>query len=140
MIDTNVGGRLERMDLKARHCLSPLFEAVSNSIQSIQASNRHDGVVTVTLYRETPQRRLAIDAERSEPITTVEIQDNGVGFTDENMAAFVELDTRYKIRLGGKGVGRLTWLKVFDRAHVESVYQSDTGPRRRAFDFTVAGG
>ena len=56
------------------------------------------------------------------------------------MTAFDELDTRYKIKLGGKGVGRLTWLKVFEKATIESVYRTNDRYRRRIFEFALPNG
>ena len=46
------------------------------------------------------------------------------------------LDSEYKARLGGRGVGRLLWLKAFRRATVESVNEADNVTRnRRSFSF-----
>jgi len=81
-----------------------------------------------------------LDAERSEPIVEIRVVDNGAGFTDANMAAFDELDTYHKVELGAKGVGRLTWLKVFEKAAVSSVYQAGDGYRHRTFDFVLPNG
>lgn len=137
---TDLVGRIDRIPLSPRHAFYPVFEAVSNSIHAIEATQRTDGVIEVELRRETSQRRLEIDAEHTEPITEVRVTDNGVGFTAPNFAAFEELDTRYKLALGGKGVGRLTWLKVFEAVRIESVYEANGGYRRRTFAFVLPGG
>jgi hypothetical protein len=73
-------------------------------------------------------------------IVGITVTDNGIGFSDENFEAFCELDTRYKASLGGKGVGRLLWLKVFDRVSIDSIYMSKSRLRRRRFDFMLPGG
>lgn len=39
------------------------------------------------------------------------ISDDGVGFNDGNLASFKEAHTLSKVKVGGKGVGRFTFLK-----------------------------
>ncbi len=117
MITTDLRGRVERMNLKRQHVLQPLFEAVSNAIHGIQAAERADGSIRIELIRDSSQPSLALTpdghTDRSLPeIVEIRVSDNGVGFTDENFASFRELDTRHKLRIGGKGVGRLVWLRA----------------------------
>src|SRR5690606_6792942 len=51
------------------------------------------------------------------------------------------LDSDLKAAMGGRGVGRLLWLKAFDRASVDSVYiDGDGRKRRRRFTFTARQG
>jgi hypothetical protein len=74
-------------------------------------------------------------------ITGFKIRDNGVGFTDTNMRSFETLDSDLKAALGGRGVGRLLWLKVFQSASIDSVFVADDGrTMRRQFSFTVQNG
>jgi hypothetical protein len=69
-------------------------------------------------------------------VTGFSIIDNGEGFTDPNLRAFETADTTAKVELGGKGVGRFTWLVVFNRASVTSTFEAGDGKeRRRAFIF-----
>ena len=128
-------GRVERWHLPIRNSLYPLFEAVSNSIQAIEATGGRDGFVKIELRRSKGQATLDLNDESTEPIEEIKITDNGIGFTHENMSAFEELDTRYKIKIGGKGVGRLTWLKVFEKTTIESIYMTKDGWRKRSFEF-----
>ncbi len=53
------------------------------------------------------------------------VEDNGIGFTDENFKSFGTMDSRAKIQHGGKGIGRLLWLKGFDHADIESVFREN---------------
>jgi hypothetical protein len=55
----------------------------------------------------------------------VRITDNGVGLDSDNFRSFRTYDSPWKARRGGKGVGRLSWLKVFDHAEVNSIYRED---------------
>ena len=62
--------------------------------------------------------------ESTTGITGFVIQDNGIGFTDEHFRSFQTSDTTYKAKTGGKGIGRLLWLKAFSKAEVESTFNS----------------
>lgn len=48
------------------------------------------------------------------------IQDNGEGFTDENINAFLTLWSDHKIKKGALGSGRILCLKVFDDIIIDS--------------------
>ena len=65
------------------------------------------------------------------------VSDNGIGLDHDRFEAFLTLDTAEKLAIGGKGVGRLTWLKVFAHANIVSRYQTNTGTERRSFKFTL---
>ena len=74
------------------------------------------------------------------PITGFIVEDNGVGFTPDNMNSFETLDTDYKASLGCRGVGRLLWLKAFDKVSVRSAYVAEDGQLcARQFKFSIAG-
>jgi hypothetical protein len=124
-----------------------VFEAISNSVHAIQAAGRSDGLIVVELTRDATQGRLPLSAESGEQpersgaeIVEIRITDNGIGFTEQNFESFLELDTRHKARIGGKGIGRLVWLRVFERIRVASTYRAGVGARRRQFDFVLPEG
>jgi len=72
------------------------------------------------------------------PIVGFTISDDGVGFTPLNMTSFETLDSGYKSELGCGGVGRLLWLKAFDKVSVRSAYLDEEGNlRRRQFRFSI---
>lgn len=128
-------GRVNRLPLKPsdRTALVPILEAVSNSVYAI--TERFDenavktGKVIVSVLR---------DLEKDdEPIIGFDVEDNGIGFTTENYDAFLTPDTRLKEKRGGKGVGRLAWLKVFDYVDVESVFDEAGTRFRRKFRFQL---
>jgi hypothetical protein len=137
----NIAGRVARMNLRPSKALLPLFEAVSNSIDAIEALRGDTaGTITVELTRDPTQKQMNYDADRAEPITSIRITDDGIGFTEANMTAFEEADTPAKLEIGGKGVGRFTWLKVFRTVTVESTYRAADGYRRRRFRFSLPDG
>ncbi|MEW6927867.1 ATP-binding protein [Trueperella pyogenes] len=143
---TSLAGRVQNTTLPKTHALLPLLEAVVNGIQAIDARYGDDverGLVRVRIER-APQE--AFDLSPSgpgrvplKPIVGFSVEDNGVGFTPENMVSFETLDSDFKSGLGCRGVGRLLWLKAFDRVEVRSAYRDDTGSLQgRQFRFSVA--
>lgn len=148
-IATNLHGRLRNTSLPASNGMLPLYEAVANAIHAIEdaAIPSDQGRITVQIIRDG-QSALGFDqgAKRPGPeakgnITGFRITDNGIGFNDANMESFLTLDSEYKAARGGRGVGRLLWLKAFDRAVVDSVYETDNGGNsRRAFTFDAKQG
>jgi hypothetical protein len=133
---TDFVGRVENLQLSKRQPLQALFEAVSNSLQSVAENGTSNGLIRVELERDRTQSSLALakdgqEVRALEEIKTIRIIDNGNGFTDKNYESFETLDSRLKARIGGKGVGRLVWLKVFREASIESVYPVGDGKYRR---------
>ena len=49
------------------------------------------------------------------------IEDDGEGFTEKNRESFCCYMSKHKIKLGCRGVGRLTWLRIFKNIEIESV-------------------
>lgn len=148
-IATNLQGRLRNTSLPVSSGMLPLYEAVANSIHSIEDARMpaDQGRITVHIVRDG-QGSLAVDQATKRPgpeakgdIIGFKISDNGVGFSDVNIQSFQTLDSDYKASRGGRGVGRLLWLKAFERAIVESVYEVEgAGRRRRKFTFDATHG
>lgn len=141
-IQTNLHGRLRNTSLPASNGMLPVYEAVSNAIHAIEDAKILNGEITVQINRdgqptipyEQASKRSVMDAKGE--IIGFTITDNGIGFNDENMKSFLTLDSEYKAERGGRGVGRLIWLKAFERATVESVFQDeDNGKKKRFFTF-----
>lgn len=57
--------------------------------------------------------------------------------SDENMKSFRTSDSPYKVSKGGKGVGRLTWLKTFGDCEIRSWFDRDAKPLQRSFSFSL---
>lgn len=108
---------------------TPIVEVVVNAIQAIESNGRTDGEIFIRVHRDG---QLEMDGGLPE-VRSFEIQDNGIGFTDENRQSFDTLYTDLKISEGGKGFGRFTCLKYFDNVHVESVYRDNVGYKQRKF-------
>jgi len=148
-METNLVGRLRNTSLAYSRGLSPLFEAVVNSIHAIEDAglSTADGNVAVEILRD-PQSDLVFESDDKkrgpEPLGEIQgfkITDNGIGFTEENMQSFCTLDSDYKGDRGGRGVGRLLWLKAFNRVSVSSIYGNGSGSSKsRAFVFNATHG
>lgn len=148
-IATNLHGRLRNTSLPASNGMLPLYEAVANAIHAIEDAGMtpEKGRITVQVIRDGQgalgfvkgDRRPGHEAKGG--ITGFKITDNGIGFNDPNMDSFLTLDSEYKAARGGRGVGRLLWLKAFDQAVVESVYDAiPKGRKKRAFTFDARQG
>jgi hypothetical protein len=132
----DLAGRVRNMGLpaSATSALVPLFEAVSNALHAVEArfpdSQAKDGSITIEILRRT-------ESESSEVVGFL-IKDNGIGLTDDNMKSFRTSDSAYKLTRGGKGVGRLTWLKAFQDCLIVSRYKTSDGLQERTFSFSLA--
>ncbi|CCV64717.1 conserved hypothetical protein [Alteracholeplasma palmae J233] len=126
---------MRNLNIKLTDLWFPLFEAVINSFQSIQERDKsNSGNITIKITRKNS----TLPDDIGE-IDTIEILDDGIGFNDKNFDAFRTSDTDNKIVIGGKGVGRLTWAKVFGSAVIDSNYYDDEKIKRRHFIFSENG-
>ena len=135
-LQTNLKGRLRNTSLPKSHGLMPVFEAVVNSIHSIEETkNPFNGKIVLRINRTT-QGSLDLDAKSQSPIIGFTIIDNGCGFDEANFKSFETLDSDHKIDKGCRGVGRLMWLKVFGLVEVEShFFDIDGELKKRIFRF-----
>lgn len=109
--------------------LYPVFEAVSNSLHSIEdkfeSSAHEEGYIKV---------EIDIDAK------TIVVEDNGEGFSASNLDAFLTPFTGNKLRRNGKGFGRFVSFKIFDRVFYSSPTKFDDGRIANAvFEYTPLG-
>lgn len=138
----NLYGQVGNTKLTSSQGLLPLFEAVINSIQAIEDRQPSRGEIKITIQR-TPLPPLFQEPDHAgpppaEPIQNFLIVDNGIGFNEQNYTSFETAHSRSKVAKGGKGIGRLVWLKAFERAEVESFFPENGKFWRRRFDFTLS--
>ncbi len=55
-------------------------------------------------------------------IDYIEIVDDGCGFTQQNRESFFKTHSTHKKDIGGKGLGRFTWLKFFKHVDISSTF------------------
>lgn len=126
-------GRVNNTKVPNSSGLDTVLEAVVNSIQAMDPNcNKPTIEITLTSSQTT------LDGKQSSIITGFTIADNGIGFTNENYQSFRKVDSTYKFDLGCKGIGRLSWLKVFSNVRVNSVYSQDGKRYQRCFSFNLA--
>lgn len=128
----NIQNRVRKLPkpANAAQALQPLFEAVSNAFYAIEdrqeKSHEISGKVTIDIVNLSKPEKFR-----------VEVQDNGIGLDDERYDAFKTIDTDFKRKKGGKGVGRLFWLDAFEKVRVESLYYQGGQIKRRTFQFQL---
>ncbi|GBQ42464.1 ATP-binding protein [Komagataeibacter europaeus] len=108
---------------------TPLIELVVNAIQAIDAKGIPNGLVEIEVLRSGQTD--AID--RVADIDGFVVKDNGIGFTKSNRDSFDTLYSEQKISDGGKGFGRFTCLKYFDRVKVSSTFSEGGAFHDRSF-------
>ena len=133
-LSTDILGQVARLPLRPSeaNALLPLFEAISNSLHAINDRFTDKDVpgkgrIDIDVVRDD------IDAEK---VVGFRVKDNGVGLDEANYRSFRTPFSRHKILRGGKGVGRLGWLKVFRKINVQSVYLNGQATFR-GFDFVL---
>src|SRR5690554_6790335 len=148
-LTTSLAGRVRNTSLPKSHALLPLLEAVVNAIQAIDSrpadavDSTEPGRIIVRVHRDTQVAfEFGAAGPGRAPLKTIRgftVEDNGVGFTSENMESFETLDSDFKSDIGCRGVGRLLWLKAFDRISIGSAYRDTGGELRgREFKFSIA--
>ena len=100
-------GQLNNIRLSEKKALWPLYEAIVNSIQSIEDSpNSHRGKIKVIFDREE-YTQLELDGKNvPERIENITIIDNGAGLNTDNYNSFNTAYSTFKIKKGCKGIGR----------------------------------
>ena len=146
---TDIKGRINNTSLPASKYLWALFEAIVNSIQSIEDSAIDDGYIEIYAQRASEEQlkwdimNSQMDGEIIKPelaeFTTFTVSDNGIGFTQDNYKSFLTADSSFRINKGGKGIGRFLWLKAFEKARIESNFYENGKWYRREFDFSCDG-
>jgi hypothetical protein len=119
-------GRLRNIS-KLKHWQMAVAEAIQNSMDAIIDSKR-SGKVSVEIERVND---LAASGNGGNPIKTIIVRDNGVGFDEVNYVSFCTPDSLKKQKRGGKGLGRLACLQAFQKVRVHSVYKNGAGWKER---------
>lgn len=87
-------------------------EALTNAIHAGGTN------ISVTLHFSTTQQSF-LDDDRNY-LDRIEVVDDGEGFTPKNLEYFDEICTNHKDSIGGKGIGRLSFLKYGNEVSISS--------------------
>jgi len=133
---SSVVGKTQNLPDFKTNALLPVYEAVVNSINAIEErGNLATGEIIVDIIREKGLIPAEKQERREEPIKAFIIQDNGIGFNEDNFESFLTAESIYKSDKGGKGIGRFFWLKAFKGVEIESTYAFNGIKKKRHFDF-----
>lgn len=94
-------------------------EAVTNSIHAGASS------VSISLGFSEPAQNSIHGVDSRRVLQSICITDNGEGFTNENLQFFDEVCTSHKDAIGGKGVGRLSFLKLAENVKITSQLENE---------------
>ena len=93
----------------------PLIETIANSLEAKATE------IEIELFVDNSQQQ--VNDENIKVVRRIngfKVTDNGNGFTAENIDSFTKFKSHLKRKLGCKGVGRFTWLKVYEDILIES--------------------
>ena len=136
-MDCSIEGRLKNISLASKNYLLPLFEAIANSIDSIEDREESESIENPYIKIEVIFNEL-IKEKQYNHVIGFKVADNGIGFTQTNYNSFNTSDSPLKINSGGKGLGRFLWLKAFEKARVESLYKEGEALNSISFNFVVS--
>ena len=108
---------------------TPLIELVVNAIQAIEEKRAQPGLIEIEVLRDGQPDMI----DHLEEVDGFIVRDNGTGFTQGNRDSFDTLYTEQKISDGGKGFGRFTCLKYFNRVNVSSTFEESGQYYDRSF-------
>lgn len=136
-MQANIKGLVDRLELSQAKAMMPLYEAISNAVDAIE--EHQDGFSNHSIrIRLVASNDLAHQAgDGTLVVDGFDVIDDGVGFNDKNLASFQEAHTLSKVKVGGRGVGRFTFLKVFSSVHIRSVFKRGGKALLREFDFSI---
>lgn len=145
-IRQSLTGRIRNFNLPptAENCLMPVYEAIGNAFYAIQEKFPDDwtdkGVITVEVLREDipPTQTEKPKKKNLGRVTGFVITDNGIGLSNQLFECFQELDTEYRRDKKGRGIGRLSWLKVFKSTDLISIYKDSGRLYQRSFRFQLS--
>jgi hypothetical protein len=130
-VRTSIVGKMENTTLPVSRPLAPLYEAIHNALQAIEEAGGTAHSITIEIERLSDMLEEGV----ARPISFT-IVDTGIGFNDDNAKSFFTAESRHKADRGGKGNGRILWLKAFNRVIVDSDFRAQDGSmRKRKFVF-----
>lgn len=128
----NFKGRIRNFPMPKSPFIS-VYEAISNALQAISERNNEKGRIDITIFRQNE----SLVEGGIYPIRKIVIEDNGIGFNTKNYTSFKTSDSLHKLSIGGKGIGRLNWLKTFEKVNIESAYDEDGELVSKCFSFDL---
>lgn len=137
-MDIEISGLINR-SFKNATIYQPIEEAIVNAIHAIQEKeNIPEGKISIKFLRAPKYGDEEWKKAAMPHVIWVEIEDNGIGFTDENKKSFETVFSKYKQRIGGIGFWRISYLKFFNTIKIESYYENSWSSFERSWMFIPA--
>ncbi len=105
--------------------LQPVYETIVNALEAKAHNIVVEFYTNLDLYKN--------DDTLEKKVTSFTVSDDGEGFIPKNRISFSNFMSDLKEELGCKGVGRFTWLKVFEDIHITSLTKTE----KVDFDFNT---
>ena len=118
----NYAGTLPKIK-KSENKLQPLFEAFTNSLESLELANKTEYQKKITLKKVSSKDLFSTEKGKF-IFKEFVIEDNGIGFTDLEFERIISLNDNRKGFLN-KGTGRVQFLHFFDKTDISSIYSSN---------------
>lgn len=121
---------------KSGNKLAPIFEAFTNAWEAIEEKYKAElnkGQIIINLFFSY------FDSQKIKYFQSLEIIDNGIGFTEENYSRFNDLFNSTKGK-GNLGSGRLQYVHSFEDVRFESLYLKDGTVFSRTFHYNRQNG
>lgn len=132
MSKINVEGVVKNIKTRT-NVYMPIVESIVNSIDAIEEKGIKNGKIELIFKRDL-QQNLNIDDSKPDFIS-LEVIDNGIGFTSKHRNSFDTFYSNIKSKQGGKGFGRFMYIKYFDNVKIESIFNEDGNCQKRSFSF-----
>jgi len=120
IINEDISNRVTQYDV--------LYEAITNAVHA----NAREVVCKFHSY-DNPLNENGI-ALAQKKVDTISVIDDGEGFNDDNFNSFSKYRSEFKKALGGKGVGRFVFLKVYENVNFKSSLRKSQQQRTFKFD------
>ncbi|MCD4711685.1 MAG: hypothetical protein K8R73_00235 [Clostridiales bacterium] len=129
-------GTIPKIKKKDKRPLQPIFEAFTNSLESIKLKRRDvnsdNGIITIRIYKS---KNLLSNETKAYNFQKIQIIDTGIGFNDDEFNRLISLNDDGK-GFSNRGCGRIQFLHYFDKTECRSIYKdesSNTGFKFRRF-------
>lgn len=94
---SNFKRKVRNFSLQKNRPLVPLYEAVVNSINSIDERQKKYGIFSGKIEIEVLRDSTLFSDSDENTVRVFCVSDNGIGFTEENMVSFMEADSEFTI-------------------------------------------
>lgn len=119
---------------KDKNPMRPLFEALTNSIESIYDGNVEKPEIHINIY---VSGELDMDQQKDFELDKIEVIDNGLGFDDNSFERFSTINDNRKGH-ANKGAGRLQFLKSFETTKIKSIFSKNNQNYERNIEFSAS--